>query len=97
MAAKYMADSDPIDDGHNSGTFLGMLMDAIGGIQYKFLCVMFLAFLFVSSDIFVLSLLDRVPNAVDFKTPTTYGMMLQGAALVLIMLVMDPLISQKII
>jgi len=91
-----MSDSEPIDAA-DSGTFLSMIMDAVGGIQFKFLGILFLVYLFVSSDIFILGLLDRIPGAVDYKAPTTYGSLLTAAALVMIMFVMDPLIRQKII
>jgi hypothetical protein len=89
------SDSEPLDTGKDN--FLTMIMDIIGGVQYKFLGALFLVFLFVTSDIFVLGALERISGAVEYKNPTPYGAVLQGVVLVLIMLVVDPLIRQKII
>lgn len=89
-----MDDSEEIVE---NGNALKMIMDIAGTMQLKLFGILFLVFMFVSSEIFVLGILERVPNAVDFKTPTTYGVMLQAAAMVMIGVVVDLLIRQKII
>jgi hypothetical protein len=58
---------------------------------------MLMLFLFLSSDVFIGRVLTPFSGAVDFKTPTSYGVMLQGLFLVLFMTMLDALIKQKII
>ncbi len=65
--------------------------------QYKFLMYMFLIFLFISSDVFIGRILSNFDGAVYMKTPTNWGVILQGIFLVLAMIIADLLIRGKII
>ena len=89
-------DSDPIYEA-GSRDLISSLTDIVSGVQYKLLIFMFVIFLFVSSDMFIMRLLSRFSGAVDMKTPTNYGTILQGTFIVLACIVIDGLINQKVI
>jgi hypothetical protein len=91
------SDSDPIKVTSEPDDIFSILGHALEGIQFKFLILFFLAFLGISSDIFINRVLTNFPNAVDTKYPTNYGTVIQGVILVLVCIVLNVLISQKII
>lgn len=91
-------DSDPIMmPGKAPDDFTSMIMDIVGAIQYKFLGLMFVMFIFISSDVFINRGLTVFKGAVDFKYPTNWGVVLQGLFLIIAMMIIDALIRQKII
>lgn len=91
-------DSDPImAHGKAPDDFTSMIMDIAGAIQYKFLGLMFIMFIFISSDVFINRGLTAFNGAVDFKYPTNWGVVLQGLFLIIAMMIIDALIRQKII
>jgi hypothetical protein len=94
-----MSDSDPIKVSiKKKPDDLGsIIVDIASQIQFKFLGMMLVIFLFLSSDVFIGRVLSTFGGAVDFKTPTSYGVILQGLFLVLFMTLLDALIKQKII
>ena len=92
-------DSDYIipDGGSPKDNYLDMLVDAIQNIPYKWLGYMFVIFMIVSSDMFIIRVLSKFSGAVDLKTPTNWGTVMQGLFLVLAMLVITGLIQQNVI
>jgi hypothetical protein len=76
---------------------MSVLLDIAGHIQYKFLGLLLIIFMMVSSDIFINRALAQFKGAVDFKCPTSWGTFLQGLFLVLIMVCIDALIRQNVI
>lgn len=71
--------------------------DLVSRIQFKFLAFMFIAFIMLNSDSFVNRVLSTIEGAVDFKTPSSWGVCLQGMFLVIIMIVLDGLIGLKVV
>lgn len=91
-------DSDPIiastkppDD------ITSIVLDIISHIQFKFLGLMLLVFIIISSDTFINRALSAFKGAVDFKNPTNWGVCLQGMFLVIVMILIDALVRQKVI
>lgn len=91
------SDSDPIQSLRAPDDMFTVCLHIIDGIQFKFLIIFFLAFLGVSSDVFINRVLSNFDNAVDMKYPTNYGTVIQGIFLVIIIVITNGLIAQKII
>lgn len=94
-----MSDSDPIKVSikKKPDDLSSIIVDIASQIQYKFLGMMLIIFLFLSSDVFIGRVLSTFNGAVNFKSPTSWGTTLQGLFLVLFMTLADALIKQKII
>ncbi len=90
-------DSDPILLTRRPDDLASIIMDIASHIQYKFLALLLVVFILLSSDIFINRILSSFRGAVDYKCPTSWGTSLQGLFLVLIMIIIDALIRQKII
>ncbi len=91
-------DSDPITiSRHRPDDLTSVVMDIASHVQYKFLVMLLIVFIMISSDTFINRALSRFRGAVDYKCPTSWGTFLQGLLLVLIMTTIDALIRQKII
>jgi len=74
----------------------GIVKDMACSLNYKLIFLLFLFFLAVTSDVFM-QFLDKFDNAVDYNSPTNYGVMLQGTFLILFYVVADVLIKQEVI
>lgn len=93
-----MSDSDYIDDVTiESNDMIGMFNDVISNVQFKFVGMMFLVFLVLSTDTFITRVLSVFGSAVGGGCPTSWGTVLQGMFLVLAMLLIDPLIRLGVI
>jgi hypothetical protein len=68
-----------------ASTFVGFL----SCINYKLLFFLYIIFLFLTSDVFVDKILDRVDDAVHDRNPTTKGTFIQGLFLVLFYIAAD--------
>ncbi len=91
-------DSDPIKISRKCPDDLtSVLLDIASHVQFKFLTLLLVMFIFISSDVFINRVLAKFRGGVDYKCPTSWGTFLQGLFLVLIMMVIDALIRQKII
>ena len=74
-----------------------IVLDISSHVQYKFLGLLFIVFLFLNSDVFINRILSTFAGAVNYKYSTSWGVILQGMFLVIIMLCIDTLIRQNII
>jgi hypothetical protein len=91
-------DSDPILISRGAPDDLtAIILDISSHVQYKFLALLLVIFILASSDVFINRILARFKGAVDYKCPTSWGVVLQGIFIVLSMIVIDGLIKQKII
>lgn len=90
-------DSVPITAGRTPDDLTSVITDILGHIQFKFLAFMLVVFIMLSSDVFINRALGQFSGAVDFKCPTSWGTCLQGMFLVMVMMIIDGLIRQKII
>jgi hypothetical protein len=91
-------DSDPIiTSSRTPDDITSILIDIVSHIQFKFLGLMLLIFVIISSDVFINRALARFKGAVDYKCPTSWGVFLQGLFLTMSMIGVDALIRQKII
>lgn len=77
--------------------FVEVVSDLVSGVKYKYYVLLFIIFLFLSSDIFVNRMLSRLDGAVEYKTPTSYGTGLQGMFLVMGGIIVDLLTSQGVL
>lgn len=93
-----MSDSTPISAYKRpSADFVGILADGAAGAQYKLFALMFIAFLGLSSVPFINRVLNKFTDAVDGKTPTSWGTVLQGIFLIIACLIFDVLIRSGVI
>ncbi len=93
-----LQDSDPITlSRQRPDDLTSVILDVASHIQYKFLVMLLIVFIMLSTDTFINRALSKFRGAVDYKCPTSWGTFLQGLFLVLIMMVVDTLIRQKII
>ncbi len=91
-------DSDPIKISRKCPDDLtSVILDIASCIRFKFLALLLIVFIFLSSDVFINRVLAKFRGGVDYKCPTSWGTFLQGLFLVLTMMTIDALISQKII
>ncbi len=94
-------DTEPLPtttkDTATKSSFVEIISDAVKGVQYKLFIMMFLFFLFLSSDTFVNRALSRIDGAVDYKTPTSYGTSLQGLFLVMACMIADIFINLGVV
>lgn len=74
-----------------------IVKDIICGVDYKLIGLLFLIFLFVTSDVFMIRVLDKFDDAVDYKSPTNRGILIQGVFVVLFYIIADALIKNSVI
>jgi hypothetical protein len=93
-----MSDSTPISEYKRpSADFVSILADGTANVQYKLFALMFITFLGISSVPFINRVLVKFTDAVDNKSPTSWGTVLQGLFLVIACLIFDVLIRAGII
>lgn len=91
-------DSEPIVvHSTTPDNLISIVNDMVSNIQFKFIGLMVIIFIMLSSDVFINRVLGTFPNAVDAKTPTSWGVTLQAAFLAIGMIGTDAMIRQKII
>jgi hypothetical protein len=72
-----------------AGTFIGLL--SMTNLRLFF--IVFLLFIFVSSDVFIDQVLGRFEDAREHNCATTKGVIIQATIMVLLVMVMDVFIS----
>jgi hypothetical protein len=91
-------DSDPLTPTKKApDDLVAIALDILGSIQYKFLGLLMIVFIILSSDVFIGRVLSRFQGAVDYKCPTSWGVILQAMCLVLLMMIIDCAIRAEII
>lgn len=90
-------DADALPNYKESSDLAALIADGLYSIQYKLLIFTLLIFVLVSSDIFINRVLSKFNDAVDYKTPTSWGVTIQGLFLVLSMIILDALVKNSII
>lgn len=92
------SDSDPIlIISKEPDSITDMIADSITHIPYKLYGMMFIVFVFLSSDVFTNRIMSNFHGAVDYKCLTSWGVVLQGIFLVIAVICLDALIQYKII
>ena len=92
------ADSEPIIVSRQvPDDITSVLVDIVSHVQFKLIGLMLTIFILLSSDVFINRALSKFKGAVDYKTPTSWGVCLQGMFLAIIMIIIDGLIRQKVI
>ena len=79
---------------HSFGDILG---DILKTIKYKHIIYLFLIFIFICSDIVIDHILIKIPGAVEQRSSTGYGTVIQGVLLVFGFLIIDALIGHDLI
>jgi hypothetical protein len=90
-------DADIIMNPNKSKSLITSLMEAVGKIQFKFLILLFVMFVFISSDVFIDRILVSFDGATELHSTTNYGVVLQGLFLVLGYVMLEILVDQNII
>ena len=91
-------DSEPLCVGKSCpDDFASVFADIFSGIQFKLFGLIFIIFIFISSDVFIGRMLSNFSGATDGKKTTSWGTIIQGMFLVMALIVIDVLVKQKII
>ena len=91
-------DDDCVDDeNENKSDFVALSGNILSNINYKLGIFIFIIGIFLYSDLFVDSILNSFPGAVDSNYPTSYGTIVQLTIYTLILIVLDLLIKYEII
>ena len=90
-------DSEPMHSGPEPDDLSSILVDIVSRTQFKFIGLLLIMFLIVSSDVFTMRVLSKFDGAVDYKTPTSWGTFQQGLWLCLFMVISDVLIRTNVI
>ncbi len=91
-----MPDSDPITYSRTD-TLPGIIIDIVGHAQWKLYAFIAVIFIFISSDIFITNALGMFNGAAVGGSVTNYGVFLQAMFMVIAVMIIDALLSQKII
>jgi len=91
-----MPDSDPIEH-KRTDTLSGIIIDILGHAQWKLYAFIAIIFIFISSDIFIVNVLGVFSGAVSGADVTNYGVCLQAMFMVILVIIIDAAISQKIV
>ena len=83
---------DPVVVTRRKDNLFHMLIDAVGGVQYKLIMFVMLCFFVVSTDMFVHRVLSKIPDATLYEQPTTWGVTVQAMFLAIGFIVFDALI-----
>lgn len=78
-------------------SMVSMIADSVMSINYKQMFLLFIAFLVISSDVFIYRVLSGVDGAIDANQVTLKGTIVQGIILVLSYILFDTLISFGVI
>lgn len=93
-----MSDSEPIeDDTVEHKDFYGICFAGLGSIRYKYYILLFLLFLFVTSNIFAISFLTQFQSAVSLGQVTVWGTIIQAVSFIAGAMFIDFLTAQEII
>jgi len=87
-------DSEPLNAPDDAP---GIFADMITRVRFKYYLLLFLAFIIVSSDVFIDRVLTKFTGATDYKCANTKGTVIQAGFLVLLCVVLDVFAGQKII
>lgn len=74
-----------------------LIVGGIAGVNFKMAILIFIIFILISSTTFITRILSEFGGAVNLKTPTTYGVILQGMFLCIAFLIIDSLSRMEII
>lgn len=74
-----------------------LVFEVVKSIDFKFYGLLFLMFLFITSDVFIERILSQFSQATQHQTTTPYGSVIQAIFLVITMLLVSFLINKNII
>jgi hypothetical protein len=95
MKDETIVGETPIEDtGDINNSLGGLVNEVLTGVQFKSIILLFMIFLFIVSDVFTINVLQRFNGAVDYKTPTSFGSVIQGTCLVLLFIFADLLVRR---
>ena len=90
-------DSDPLVSSNKPDDFAKLLVDGVSKIQYKQVIFLFIIFIILTSDVFINRVLSKISGAVEGKSASNYGTVLQGIFLVLGYILIDFGVNQGIV
>jgi hypothetical protein len=80
---------DDTRDRHKPDTLAHTMMNFLSATHVKLLIAIYALFLFVSSDVFIDKVLSRVSGAVNNRMPNTKGVLIQGAILIVFVMIIE--------
>jgi hypothetical protein len=90
-------DSDPVVSASSTHDFITILLNAVQGVQYKLFALVFVLFIFLSSDVFTTRVLSKFGSATDGHNVTSWGTVVIGTMLVFGMIALDMLIKIDVV
>ena len=78
-------------------SFISIIADFFGGLNYKLITLLFLIYVFLNSDLFIDKVLSNLEGATDRLHLTSRGTFINGLLLILLYISADVLISGNII
>ena len=98
MTSKIDSDSEPLYTGEPPSDMLPVAIAAVSSVPWKLLGGIFVAFMFLSSDVFLERILGKIDGAVGYGgVTTTKGTLIVGILLVVVTAIINALVSKKII
>jgi hypothetical protein len=86
------------DSGKRPDSFISILADFFTNVNYKLIIILFLAYVFLMSDLFLDKVLSKIDGAVSNRVHLTpKGTFINGVLLILLYMSADMLIRNKIV
>lgn len=85
------------DESTKPDDFIGIISYGFGSINFKHLIFMLIMFIFLSSDVYVDRVLSKIPGTVFNRSPNTKGTMIQLMFFAIAYILIDILVSYKIL
>lgn len=77
--------------------FSPLLVEILKSVEYKYYAIMFIVFMFITSDIYISQVLSKINGALEFHLTTPYGTVIQAITLIIIMIIINVLIKKEIL
>ncbi len=86
------------DAGKRPDSFISIIADFMGGLNYKLIIILFLSYVFLMSDLFLDKVLGKVTGTTTQRVQLTpKGTLINGVLLIMLYMTADLLIKNKII
>lgn len=84
-------------DDDEGNDFISLGRDLLAKIPFKKAAILSIFMILIFSTVFIHTVLSRIPNSVELNTPNTKGTLIQITVVVIIYIIIDVLVSERII
>ena len=96
MATEGSSEIKPLKK-NKKDDLLPLIYELSASINYKYYILMFVIFMFITSDVFIERILGKFTGTLEHQLPTIYGTIIQAFTLIVSMLLIDFLITKEVI